>query len=100
MADIVELHVPMTPTPGVPEDEYQYPWIDDLQEAVTDLVDAGVLEEDDSAEQIDDDYVFYLTGTTEDRLVAAANRLSILDSVPAGSFAITPSGERIELGDV
>ena len=100
MADVLEFRIPMTPTPGVPEDEYQFPWIDDLQEAVTELVDAGVLEEDDSAEQLDDDYVFYLTGASEDRLIAAANRLSILDQVPAGAYAITPSGERVDLGDV
>jgi hypothetical protein len=39
---VVELHVPLTPTPGLGEDEYQFPWIDQIMDEVLALDDAGV----------------------------------------------------------
>lgn len=93
---LLELHVPLTPTPGVPEEEYQFPWIDELDEAIEQLADDGVLELHDDAEELDGHYVFSLGGASEQRLIAAAERLAALDAVPAGAFAMV-NGERIEL---
>ncbi len=34
---IVEIHVPLTPTPGLGEDDYPYPWIDDIEDYLAQL---------------------------------------------------------------
>ena len=39
---IVEIHVPLTPTPGLDKGEYQYPWIDDIEEHLAQLDGSAV----------------------------------------------------------
>jgi len=93
----IDLHVPLTPTPGLTEDEYRFPWIHELEDAISTLEDDSVLELDDADEQ-GDDYVFTLTGASEERLLSAAGKLANLDGVPAGAFAMVDD-RRVELND-
>ena len=93
----IDLHVPLTPTPGLTEDEYRFPWIHELEDAISALEDDSVLEMDDADEQ-GDNYVFTLTGASEERLLAAAGKLANLDGVPAGAFAMVDD-RRVELND-
>ena len=93
----VEFHIPLTPTPGAGEDEYRFPWIHEIEDAISALEDDSVLEMEDADEQ-GDDYVFTLTGAGEERLIAAASRLANLDGVPAGAFAMVDD-RRVELND-
>jgi hypothetical protein len=93
-----ELHIPLTPTPGIAEDEYRFPWIHEVEESIAALEDADVLVVEDDAEEVEGDYVFYLGGASEERLIAAASRLADQDRVPAGAFAIV-DGRRLELND-
>ena len=79
MADlIVELHVPLVVTPGLSEDEYQYPWIIQVGEDMARLDEATVL--------------------------AAAKTVALAPHVPAGAFLIVNDsdgdmgeGRRVEL---
>ena len=98
MPDTIELHVPLTPTPGLTEDEYQFPWIDEIDAAIDELVDGGVLEIEDDSAEVDGHYVYFLGGSNEQQLLAAAGRLANLDRVPAGAFAVV-DGSRVELND-
>ena len=93
----IDLHVPLTPTPGLTEDEYRFPWIHELEDAISTLEADSVLELDDADEQGDDN-VFTLTGAGEERLLAAAGKLANLDGVPAGAFAVVDD-RRVELND-
>lgn len=95
---IVELHVPLLPVKGLDEGEYQFPWIDDIEEALAELEEAGALQVQDDGEEIGDHYVFFLTGASEDRLVAAATRVANLDQVPAGAFAVIADPDDAEPG--
>ena len=100
---IVELHIPLTPTPGIGEDEYRFPWIHEVEDAIAELEDNDVLENHDDGEEWEGEYVFFLSGSSEDRLIAAAGRLANLDRVPAGAYAVVTeegaAGRRIELND-
>ena len=95
---VLELHVPLTPTKGLDEGEYQFPWIDELDEAIEQLTDDGILETADDGDEVDGHYVFFLSGADEDSLVAVAERLAARDAVPAGAFAIV-DGRRVELAE-
>lgn len=95
---IVELHVPLLPVKGLEEGEYQFPWIDDIEETIAELEDAGVLQAHDDGEEVGDHYVFFLTGASEDRLLDAATKLANLDRVPAGAFAIITDSDSEEPG--
>ncbi|MEV6596830.1 hypothetical protein AB0M36_08205 [Actinoplanes sp. NPDC051346] len=85
---VVEIHVPLEPAPGVGPDEYQYPWIDDVQDMVAELDEAADgAEEFDDGEEWGEHYVFFITGPDAQTLLAVASRLATLPRVPAGAFA-------------
>ena len=93
---ILELHVPLVPTKGLDEGEYQFPWIDELDEDIQQLEEQGILEIAHDSEEIDDHYVWFFGGAVDDALIDSAERLAAKDSVPAGAFAIV-DGRRVEL---
>ncbi|WP_244945492.1 hypothetical protein [Couchioplanes caeruleus] len=85
---VVEIHVPLEPAPGVGPDEYPYPWIDDVQDIVTELDEAADgAEEFDDGEEWGEHYVFFITGPDVQTLLAVASRLATLPRVPPGAFA-------------
>ena len=94
----LELHIPLVPTKGLDEGEYQFPWIDELDEAIEELESEGILETAQDSEEIDGHYVFFLGGADEDALTGSAERLAARDAVPAGAFAKV-DGRRVELSE-
>ncbi|MBB2948956.1 hypothetical protein FB565_008742 [Actinoplanes lutulentus] len=91
---IVEIHVPLTPTPGGP----QFPWIETVEDFLVELEDEGAAESYDEGEEFGDNYVFFITGGTEKALLAAASRVATLDGVPPGAFALVTDDEADEMG--
>jgi hypothetical protein len=81
----------------LPEGEYQYPWIDDVEEFLAEL-DQGGVEEVDDGEEDGDVYIFFITGGGEQALLAVASRVAELDGVPAGVFAVVTDDEAKEFG--
>lgn len=98
MARIVEIHVPLTPAPGLEPGAYAFPWIDQVEDFLVDLEDEGIVEVYDDGEEVDDVYVFFIAGATEASLLAAASRVAALDGVPAGVFAMVTDDEAAEYG--
>jgi len=101
---IVEIHVPLTPTPGLDKGEYQYPWIDDIEEHLAQL-DGSAGGEFDDGEEVGDEYLFFVAGATEVKLIELARRVSMLKGVPSGVYAIVNdadgdlgTGRRVDLG--
>ncbi|MGA3541833.1 hypothetical protein ACK8GE_21375 [Micromonosporaceae bacterium DT194] len=95
---IVEIHVPLVAAQGVAEDEYAFPWIDDVQDFLADLGEQGDVREYDDGEEYGDVYVFFLTGTREEGLLDVASRVATLDGVPTGTFAMITDDEAEEFG--
>ncbi|MBG0565966.1 hypothetical protein I4J89_31415 [Actinoplanes sp. NEAU-A11] len=98
MAQIVEIHVPLLPGEGVREGDYQYPWIEQVEEFLIDVEDEGDIEVYDDGEEFGDDYVFFVSGGSEKALLAAASRVATLDGVPAGTFALV-TDEDADMGE-
>ncbi|SNT54118.1 hypothetical protein SAMN05421812_1094 [Asanoa hainanensis] len=96
---IVEVHVPLLPAPAVAPDEYQYPWIDDVEDFLADLDEGtdGARDYDDG-EQHGEVYIFFLTGSDEASVLRAASRVATLARVPRGSFAMVTDDEAAEFG--
>ncbi|MEV4711306.1 hypothetical protein [Micromonospora sp. NPDC049374] len=104
MASILEIHVPLVPTPGLEPGAYRFPWIDQVEDFLADLEDEGTVEAYDDGEELGDVYVFFIAGATEVSLLTAASRVATLDGVPTGAFAIVSedrapdgTGRRIDL---
>ncbi|MEU6256974.1 hypothetical protein [Streptomyces sp. NPDC047043] len=95
---VVEIHVPLSPAPHLPDDAYPYPWIEEIEDFLSDLEGQGDIEVFDDAEQDEDAYLFFVTGAGEDDLLAVASRLATLPGVPAGTFAVVSDGEAEEFG--
>jgi hypothetical protein len=109
MADlIVELHVPLVVTPGLSEDEYQYPWIIQVGEDMARLdEDIDGASEYDDGEELGDVYAFFFTGDDEARVLVAAKTVALAAYVPAGAFLVVNDsdgdmgeGRRVELSAV
>ncbi|MFU8852813.1 hypothetical protein ACNAW0_17770 [Micromonospora sp. SL1-18] len=95
---VVEIHVPGVAAPGLAEHEYQFPWIDDVQDFLDDLDEQGDVQEFDDGEEYGDVYIFFITGTSEEALLAVASEVAALDRVPAGAFAMVTNDEAEEFG--
>jgi hypothetical protein len=85
---VVEIHVPLSPTPNVPDGAYPYPWIEEVEDFLADLEDQGDVEVFDDGEEYAEAYVFFVTGAGEEELLAVASRVATLPGVPAGTFAV------------
>lgn len=95
---LVEIHVPMLPTPDLPDDSSPYPWIDQVEDFLVDLEDEGGIEVHDEGEEHGDAYVFFVTGAADEELLAVASRVATLPGVPAGAFAVVSDAEAEEFG--
>ena len=89
---VVAIHVPLTPTPGLGPDDYPYPWIDDVEAYLGEL-DGSDGEVWDDGEELGEDYVFFVSGAPEADLVRLAKRVSRLDGVPDGAYAVVTDSE-------
>ncbi|MGP2440898.1 hypothetical protein [Streptomyces sp. JW3] len=95
---VVEIHVPLLPAPGLADGAYPFPWIDQVEEFLAGLEDAGEAEVFDDGEEDGDVYVFFVTGAGTDRLLTVASRVATLPGVPAGTFAVVSDDEAEETG--
>jgi hypothetical protein len=85
---IVEIHIPLTPATHIAEGDYEYPWIDEVEEHLAELTAAGELEVYDDGEELSGEYLFFITGHPEQHLLLSASRVATRDGVPAGSYAV------------
>jgi len=79
MAVMVEIHIPMTADAE---------WIDDVGDFMIDLEEELGIEEHDDGEEFGGVYIFFIAGSSERTLLAAASRVATRDGVPAGAFAM------------
>jgi hypothetical protein len=98
VALLVEIHVPLTPTPGLPSGAYPLPWIEQVEDFLVDLEDEGAAEAYDAATSLGDHFVFLLAGATEAGLLSAASRVAALDGVPVGAFALVTDTDAPDMG--
>ena len=89
---IVEIHIPLTPASDLGEGDYPFPWIDDVEEFLGSL-DGADGEEYDSGEELGDEYLFFLSGASEQQLVGVTRRVAALPRVPAGVYATLNDSE-------
>lgn len=94
---IVEIHVPLTPNPGLQKNAYPYPWIDDVEEYLAEL-EGSDGQEYDSGEELGGEYLFFVTGAPEAKLIKLAKRVSKLKGVPAGVY-VTVNDSNGDMGD-
>ncbi len=95
---VVEIHVPLLPTPGLPDGSYPFPWIEEVEDFLSDLEDQGDVEVFDEGEEDGDVYVFFVTGAGEGDLLAVASRVATLPGVSAGTTAVISSDEAEDFG--
>jgi hypothetical protein len=95
---IVEIHVPLTPSPDVAPGEYAFPWIDDIEEVLEVGADDGRYEVYDDAEELGEEYVFFITGDDEAVLLQVATAVVTLPGVPEGAFAVVTDEDQQDLG--
>ncbi|WP_405097937.1 hypothetical protein [Micromonospora sp. NBC_01412] len=72
MADIVEIHVPLTPAAGTAPGIYPFPWIGQAEDLLVELEDEGAVEVYDDGEECGDFYISLITGANEASLLSAA----------------------------
>jgi hypothetical protein len=102
---VVEIHVPLTRTRDIPDDEDPYPWIDDVMVYLEDAEDRGDARIIDEGEEFGDAFVFSVADGTEPQLLAIAAGVAALPGIPTGVFAIVTddladafgAGRRVEL---
>lgn len=95
---IVEIHVPLVAATGLAAGVYQFPWIENVEDFLTDLEDRGEIEVCDEGEECGGVYVFAISGADEAALLATASRVALLNRVPPGTFAVVTDDETDEIG--
>ncbi|MFJ1561375.1 hypothetical protein [Streptomyces mirabilis] len=95
---VVEIHVPLLPTPGFPDGSYPFPWIEEVEDFLSDVEDQGDVEVCDEGEEDGDVYVFFVTGAGEGDLLAVASRVATLPGVSAGTIVVVSSDEAEDFG--
>ncbi len=95
---VVEVHVPLVPQPGLSADEYQFPWIETVEEFLSGLEDAGRAELFDDGEEWGDEYLFFVWQAPEPELIALARRIADLPGVPEGVYAVVTDDDSEEMG--
>ncbi|MEU5314779.1 hypothetical protein [Streptomyces sp. NPDC021562] len=95
---VVEIHVPLLPTPDLPDVGYPFPWIEEIEDFLFSLEGQGDVEVFDDGEDDGDSYVFIVTGASEQDLLVVASRVATLPGVPAGTVAVVSNDEAEEFG--
>ncbi|MGN9796322.1 hypothetical protein ACTMTU_35275 [Streptomyces sp. OZ13] len=95
---VVEIHVPLLPTPNLADGAYPFRWIEEVDDFLAGLEDEGDAEVFDDGEEDGDAYVFFVTGAGEDHLLTVASRVATLPGVPAGTFAVVSDDQAEEIG--
>ena len=96
---IVEIHVPLTPSPDLAPGEYPFPWIDDVEETLGVGEEDGRYEVYDDGEELGEEYVFFITGEDEADLLAVATDIANMPGLPDGAFAVVTDEDLQDLGE-
>lgn len=95
---IIEIHIPLVPAVGIADDAYPYPWIEDVEEFLSDFEGPG--EQYDGGEEWtnhdgESEYLFFVSDATELELLTIARAVAQLQGVPTGVYATAndPDGE-------
>ncbi|MEV4276373.1 hypothetical protein [Actinoplanes xinjiangensis] len=95
---VVEIHVPLVPVAGLDRGDHLHPWIDRIEEFLTEAEEDGTVEVAEDGEEFGDVYVFSIAGAAEPELLATASRAVSLDDVPGGAYAMVTDDEAPEWG--
>ncbi|MFC9949796.1 hypothetical protein ACFVIN_04450 [Streptomyces prasinus] len=95
---VVEIHVPLLPAPNLPEGAYPFPWIEEIEDFLSDLEGQGDVEVFDDGEEHEDVYVFLVAGAGEEELLAVASHVATRPAVPTGTFAVVSDDGAEEFG--
>jgi hypothetical protein len=95
---IVEIHIPLVAAPGLAPGEYPFPWIDQVDQYIGELDPSSGAQGYDDGEELGDDYVFFITGDHEDRLLSVAGEVAALSGVPSGVYAVITDDQH-DMGD-
>lgn len=95
---IVEIHVPLSPSPNVPEGTYPHPWIEQVEDFLAACEEEGGVAVFDDGEEDAEAYIFFVTGAGEEDLLAVASRVATLPGMPTGAFAVVSDDEAEEFG--
>ena len=104
---IVEIHVPLIAAQGISSDDYQFPWIDTIDDFLNGYDGPGERYDDGeewSNEEGEPEYVFFVGGSSEQDLMAIARTVADLPTVPLGVYVTVNdsegdlgAGQRIDL---
>jgi hypothetical protein len=106
---IVEIHIPLVST-GLPPgttwprstdiipDDYPFPWIGEVEEYLGEREEDGTFEIYDDGEELGNDYLYFITGASEETLLAVAADVAALPGIPQGVFAIVTDDQAEEMG--
>jgi hypothetical protein len=106
---VVEIHFPLIPAPGLSQDQYQFPWIMEIEDRV-----AALELETDGAEMYDvseglglDEYLYFLTGPDRAAVLSAAKKIATGPGAPSGAFVVVNDsdgdmgeGQRLALSEI
>ncbi len=97
---VVEIHVPLTPTEGLAEGDYPFPWIETIEEGFLFQLEegSGSGEVFDDGEELGDEYLFFVWNAPEDALIELARQVANLPGVPHGVYAVVTSSDAGEMG--
>jgi hypothetical protein len=95
---VVEIHVPLTPSDPSADDDYQFPWIDTIEDFLFELDGSGRGEMMDDGEQLGDEYLFFVWMAPEPELLALTRRIAELPGVPSGVYAVVTDSDSDEMG--
>lgn len=84
----VEIRIPLLSSIAPENGKYAYPWIEDVQDFLSELDELGECSLADDGEEVEESYSFRLTGRTSDSLLAIASRVARIAGVPCGVVAI------------
>jgi hypothetical protein len=106
---IVEIHILLVSTglpPGttwprstdIVPDDYPYPWIGEIEAYLGEREEDGHFEVYDDGEELGDEYLYFITGASEETLLTVASDVAALPGIPQGVFVIVTDDEAEEMG--
>jgi hypothetical protein len=97
---VLEIHIPLTGNGGVlpGEPEYEFGWIDDIEEYLEDESSDGSFDIYDEGEDFGATYIFFVSGAAEEVLLTVARNVAVLPGIPSGAFAVVTDDQSEEMG--
>jgi len=96
---LVEVHIPLAVDANIPEDEDQFPWIEEITEYLLDLDEGDEAAMYDDGEEFGDVYVFTINAADEQTLLNIATRIANRPGVPTGVYAMVTTVDAESFGE-